>query len=71
MDVYAQVKIDLVLFNGGSIEEAGISLHDDIIKDTKVIITTTNGREIIFDSKKSEINNVEVSWEAEYDDEVC
>lgn len=71
MDIYGQIKFDLVMKNGGSILQAYKELNSLSINQSYHIFITEDGKVIVFSSDKKEINNVDVKWESEYDDEVC
>lgn len=60
-----------VVSNKGGILKSEKEVNSYNVKHVKVIIETTDGRIVVFDSKKRTINDINVTWETEFDDEAC
>ena len=70
MTTYGSIEI-AVMMDKGDIEKAEKKVNSYNIKNAKLVIETTDGRIIEFDSKKRTINDIDVTWETEFDDEAC
>lgn len=70
MTVYGEIKFDVVL-DESSIQEALAALNDYSVKHAYIVIETTSGRFLIFDTKKKTINDFSVIWETVVTDEAC
>lgn len=70
MAVYGEIKFDVVL-DENSIQEALSALNDYNVKHAYIVIETTSGRFLIFDTKKRTVNDFSVEWESIISDEAC
>jgi len=70
MAAYGSIEI-AVMMDKGDIKKAENKANSYNIKNVELVIETTDGRIIEFDSKKRTINDINIEWETEFDDEAC
>lgn len=70
MAAYGEIKFDVML-DEETIQDALISLNDYNVKHAFIIIETTNGRVLMFDTKTRTVNDFSVQWETIITDEAC
>ncbi|MGM7720570.1 hypothetical protein [Metabacillus sp. Hm71] len=70
MAVYGEIKFDVSL-DEETIQDALVALNDYNVRHAFIIIETTNGGMLIFDTKERTVNNFNVQWETVLSDEAC
>lgn len=70
MAVYGTIEISAML-DKGNILKAEKVLNSYNVKNVKLTIETIDGNKAIFDTRTCSINDINVTWETEFDDEVC